>query len=78
MDTGTRWTRSLKATVLARIASGEITEDDAMSRYAIGTEELAEWRRLLAEFGQNGLRAERTQHYHRLLRLYRGIPNDDI
>jgi hypothetical protein len=50
-----RWIAKRKADLIARINSGEISENEALSLYHLSPEELAEWRHCYAEGGVCGL-----------------------
>ena len=58
-----RWVASRKATVVRAIAAGLISEADAMQRWQLSAEELAEWRRAIALHGVGALRATKLQKY---------------
>jgi Protein of unknown function (DUF1153) len=51
------YTRKRKAAILACIASGGLTEAEALSSYQLTVEELQEWREALHNHGPGGLAA---------------------
>ena len=56
-----RWTVRQKVQVLLRIELGEITDAEAMARWEISAEELAQWRQDYAHWGAPGLTATRKR-----------------
>ena len=58
-----RWVASRKAAVVAAVAQGLLSEDDACDRYGLTTEELRSWCRALDSHGVGALRATRIQLY---------------
>jgi hypothetical protein len=56
-----RWTVSRKAELLGKIARGEITEAQALSRYGVTADELEGWGRRFARWGEKGLRQTTLQ-----------------
>ncbi|TVR82780.1 MAG: DUF1153 domain-containing protein [Rhodospirillales bacterium] len=54
-DTG-RWVARRKAQVVAAVAGGLITLDEACRRYALSAEEFLSWQKGLADDGLAGLR----------------------
>jgi len=64
----TRWVPRRKAEVLAAIANGHLTLDDACARYSLSVDELAGWQRLFQHGGVKGLRATRVQDYRAVLK----------
>jgi Protein of unknown function (DUF1153) len=81
------YTRKRKAAILACIASGGLSEVQALSRYDLTVEELQEWREALREHGLDGLAArfrDRIRRrekvvigYHRAYRWLR-LPNGGL
>ena len=59
----TRWVSRRKAEVVAAIAGGLLTADEACARYRMSREELANWQRLFDRVGVPGLRTTRIQFY---------------
>lgn len=59
-----RWTPRRKAEVVAAVAGGLLTFDEACERYSLSIEELASWQRAVDRSGMPGLRVTRTQEYH--------------
>lgn len=62
----TRWTVRRKAEVVAAVAGGLLTVDEACHRYSLDLEEFTSWQRALDRSGMPGLRVTRTQHYRKL------------
>ncbi len=63
----TRWTVRRKAEVVAAVAGGLLTVDEACDRYEISLEEFAGWQRAVNRGGLRGLRVTRIQkhrHFH--------------
>ena len=60
----TRWTVRRKAEVVAAVAGGLITFDEACDRYALTIEEFTSWQRAMNRSGMPGLRVTQIQHYH--------------
>lgn len=58
-----RWVVRRKAAVIVGIEIGLLTEAQAIERYKITAEELAEWRAMLASHGIAGLRVTHLQEY---------------
>jgi hypothetical protein len=58
-----RWVPRRKAEILAMIAAGTLSIDEALDRYQLTIEELAEWQRAFAAHGRPGLRTTRLQIY---------------
>jgi hypothetical protein len=56
-----RWTQRRKAAVLHQIASGQLTEAQAISDYELSADELEEWCRAYAANGLPGLRTTRIR-----------------
>lgn len=50
-----RWVPRRKARVVAAVEGGLITEDEALSRYQLTTEEFDLWRGTMSKFGMRGL-----------------------
>ena len=65
-----RWVIRRKAQVLAAIASGLLTVEDACKRYCLSIEELTSWQRLFELDGIAGLRVTRTGQYRCLHRHF--------
>lgn len=59
----TRWVSRRKAQVVAAVAGGLLTPDEACVRYRMNSEELAHWQRLFDCVGVPGLRTTRIQQY---------------
>ena len=59
-----RWTPRRKAEVVAAVAGGLLTFDEACYRYSISIEELSSWQRAVDRSGMPGLRVTRMQEYH--------------
>ncbi|MBA3527490.1 MAG: DUF1153 domain-containing protein [Sphingomonas sp.] len=58
-----RWTIRRKAEVVAAVAGGLLTADEACERYALSIEELTTWQRAVTHSGMAGLRVTRIQEY---------------
>lgn len=67
-----RWVPRRKAEVLAAIAGGILTLDEACERYSLTVEELSSWQRLFQHGGVKGLRATRVMDYREVLRTDSG------
>nr|WP_294168283.1 DUF1153 domain-containing protein [uncultured Sphingomonas sp.] len=59
----TRWVVRRKAEVVAAVAGGLLTVDEACGRYSLSLEEFASWQRAVDRSGMPGLRVTRIQHY---------------
>lgn len=62
-----RWTPRRKAEVVAAVAGGLLSFDEACRRYSLSTEEFRSWQRAMDHTGMKGLRVTRVQD-HRDLR----------
>ncbi|HET7678958.1 MAG TPA: DUF1153 domain-containing protein [Xanthobacteraceae bacterium] len=60
-----RWVVRRKAEVVAAVAGGLLTFDEACERYSLSIEEFTSWQRAVDRSGIAGLRITRTQHYHK-------------
>ncbi|MCA1603761.1 MAG: DUF1153 domain-containing protein [Acidobacteria bacterium] len=58
-----RWVVRRKAEVVAAVAGGLLTVDEACQRYSISIEEFAGWQRAVYLSGMPGLRVTRLQDY---------------
>ena len=58
-----RWTPRRKAEVVAAVAGGLLTLDEACDRYALTTEEFGSWQGALDRSGLRGLRVTHLQDY---------------
>lgn len=58
-----RWVTRRKAEVVAAVAGGLLSLEEACQRYGLTTEELASWQRLVAAHGVRGLRVTRLKDY---------------
>ena len=58
-----RWTIRRKAAILAAVRAGQITLEEACSRYQLTEEEFLSWQRAFEAHGLAGLRATRIQQY---------------
>jgi Protein of unknown function (DUF1153) len=63
------WTCSRKAALVAAVAMGKISLDEAQRRYRLSDEEFASWVTALEKNGAPGLRATRFQVYRDKPRL---------
>lgn len=59
----TRWVPRRKAEVIAAVAGGLLTVDEACQRYALSIEEFTSWQRAVDRSGMPGLRVTRIQQY---------------
>lgn len=60
-----RWVIRRKATVVAAVDGGLLTLEEACTRYSLSHEEFDSWARDYHEFGLQGLRITRLQHYRK-------------
>lgn len=58
-----RWVASRKAAVVRGIEAGLISREEAMERWTLSSEELAEWEAAIVAFGEEALKATRLQEY---------------
>jgi hypothetical protein len=58
-----RWVIRRKAAVVAAVAVGALTIEEACDRYLLSAEELASWRQAIEHHGLRGLRTTRLQEY---------------
>lgn len=58
-----RWVVRRKAEVVAAVAGGLLTMDEACDRYSISIEEFISWKRAVDLSGMRGLRVTRLQDY---------------
>jgi hypothetical protein len=63
---GARWTAQRKALVLSAIQAGSVTVLEVCERYQISPDELTEWHRLDARFGEQALRVSTLQYFRGL------------
>ena len=61
-----RWVIRRKAEVVAAVAGGLLSVDEACERYGLSLEEFASWQRAVDRSGMPGLRVTRIQHYRDL------------
>jgi len=61
-----RWTPRRKAEVVAAVAGGLLSFDEACRRYSLSTEEFTSWQRAINHTGLKGLRVTRVQDYRHL------------
>ena len=59
----TRWVVRRKAEVVAAVAGGLLTVDEACKRYSLSLEEFTGWQRAVDRSGMPGLRVTRIKHY---------------
>jgi hypothetical protein len=62
----TRWVIGRKADVVAAVAGGLLSMDDACKRYGLTLGELASWQSAVERFGIKGLRVTQGQYYRDL------------
>jgi len=58
-----RWVTRRKAEVVAAVAGGLLTLEEACARYALTAEEFGSWQSLIAAHGVRGLRVTRLKDY---------------
>ena len=58
-----RWVVRRKAEVVAAVAGGLLTVDEACRRYSLSLEEFTGWQRAVDRSGMPGLRVTRIKHY---------------
>ena len=58
-----RWVIRRKAEVVAAVAGGLLTVDEACARYTLSLEEFTSWQRAVDRSGMPGLRVTRIKHY---------------
>lgn len=58
-----RWVVRRKAEVVAAVAGGLLTMDEACQRYSLSCEEFTSWQRAVELSGMPGLRVTRLQKY---------------
>lgn len=61
-----RWVASRKAAVVRAVAHGLITQEEALTRYALSAEEFAEWARAVEAHGVAGLKVTALQRFRQL------------
>jgi hypothetical protein len=61
-----RWVVRRKAEVVAAVAGGLLTIEEACALYALTFEELAAWQRAVERSGMAGLRVTRLQDYREI------------
>jgi hypothetical protein len=59
----TRWVVRRKAEVVAAVAGGLLSVDDACKRYTLSLEEFTSWQRAVDRSGMPGLRVTRIKQY---------------
>lgn len=62
----TRWVIRRKAEVVAAVARGLLTVDEACERYSLSIEEFTSWQRAVDRSGMQGLRVTKIRHYRKL------------
>ena len=58
-----RWVARRKAAVVAAVANGYLTLEEACQRYMLSAEEFASWQHAIDVHGLRGLRTTRIQEY---------------
>ena len=58
-----RWVVRRKAEVVAAVAGGLLSVDEACKRYTLSLEEFTSWQRAVDRSGMPGLRVTRIKHY---------------
>lgn len=56
-----RWVASRKAAIVRAVAAGLIARPEALQRYGLSEEELAEWERAVLDHGIGGLKVTRSR-----------------
>ena len=67
-----RWITRRKSDVVQAVRGGLLTSEEALERYSLSAEELAEWVRMIDRYGTQGLRTTRLRHY----RMREQLEND--
>jgi hypothetical protein len=62
-NTQQRWVCRRKAQIVAAVAGGLLTIDQACERYTLSRDEFLTWQRAAAQHGIAGLRTTKLQHY---------------
>lgn len=62
-----RWVIRRKAAVVAAVARGQLTLEEACARYRLSVEEFKSWQRLIELHGVAGLRTTRLQDYRQVV-----------
>ncbi len=58
-----RWVASRKASVVRAVLYGLLTQQQALDRYNLSEDELLEWVRAIATFGEEALKATAVQKF---------------
>lgn len=58
-----RWVASRKAAVVKAVECGLLTDEQAMERYGLSEEELAQWVKAVSAHGEEALKATRVQQF---------------
>lgn len=58
-----RWVASRKAAVVRGVVHGLISQDEALERYSLSSEEFLEWVSAVANHGEEALKATALQKY---------------
>lgn len=58
-----RWVIRRKAEVVAAVQGGLLSLTDACDRYSLSIEEYLAWEKAIEDYGLQGLRTTRLQHY---------------
>ncbi len=61
-----RWVASRKAAVVRGVIYGLITQDEALARYGLSSEEFMEWVTAVTSHGEEALKATFLQKYRQL------------
>lgn len=62
-ETTRRWVASRKAAVVRAVGAALLTRKEALERYALSSEEFAEWENAVADHGEAALKATALQRY---------------
>ena len=69
----TRWVVRRKAEVVAAVAGGLLTLDEACERYSLSVDEFASWQRAVYSSGMPSLRVTKLQQYRAFQELQRSL-----
>lgn len=58
-----RWVASRKAAIVQAVRYGLLSEEDALSVYALSREELSSWQAAIHNFGEKALKATKLQEF---------------
>jgi hypothetical protein len=58
-----RWVPQRKADIVSAVRHGQLSLDEACSRYALTVEEFLSWENAITQYGLRGLRISDIQHH---------------